>query len=241
MFNKKILSKVVAIGITLAFSLINTNLSYAGDWSQHAVSMLYDTSKLGARGVKGDFKLPSIDSNYSSTYNSNFITFEQWITVNGTSEDWLEIGYMDGAIDPENDGSEDYKGFFKAKCIGEDYWEAKLNKTATVGTTYTFTIVDVNNANLWEIYIGSTYFGSFSGNITNSYDLRGDQGYEFNIAPGSGTPTRNTTNVSNQQYRYNSIWNNWSNLSTKVSENDNTPYISTVDYDSTYNKTTFTK
>ena len=240
------IKKGISLIIAICFSLMLSNATFAATWSVHTESYLEDSSYYGARGAKGDFKLPSIDSHWTSTYDENFITFEQWLYVNGTSNDWLELGYMDGAIDPENDGvREDYTGFFKAKRLGGsggEYWESKLDKTATVGTVYTFSIVDVNASDLWEIYIGSTYFGSFSGTITRSYDLVMDQGYEFNIEPGSTAHSRDSTEITNQYYRYNGTWSPWSNLSSYVNiYNTATSYITTVSYSSSNNKTTFTK
>ncbi|MPN24314.1 hypothetical protein SDC9_171711 [bioreactor metagenome] len=168
---------------------------------------------------------------------------EEWLTVNA-APDWFEIGYMDGAIDPQNDGvSEDYTGFYKAKSINGNYWEAKLIKTATVGTRYTFTIVDFSAQNLWEIYIGSTYFGSFADSVG---PFNGDfnyQGYEVNIEPGSTTPTLSSTDITNQMF-YSSTagtysWKNWSTGTVAV-DNSNTWGL-TASWSSTNNKTTITK
>lgn len=225
-----IITTIIAI-VSLSFS----NVCFAGAWSEYAISYVYED---GTRGIKGDFKLPSINANWTSTYDSNFITFEEWMPVNGTTGDWFEIGYTDGAIDPENDGTtEDYTGFYKAKRVNGAYWEAKLVKTATVGTRYTFTIVDVNAQNLWEIYIGSTYFGSFADSVSSSTGQSHDQGYEINIEPGSSTPTVSSTDITNHYYRKNGSWVLWS--SDTVNTYDDTSRVN-VSYSSTDNKSTFT-
>ena len=198
----------LAMTIVALASLSLSNAGFAGDWSEYAMSNVCEDD---VRGLKGDFKLPSINANWTSTYDSNFIKFKEWIAVNDTSCDWFEIGYMDGSIDPEKDGTaEDYTGFFKAKSINGEYWEAKLVKTATVGTRYTFTIIDASAQNLWEIYIGSTYFGSFADSVSSNTCGCHNQGYEINIEPGSSAPTVSSTDITNSYYRKNGSWVLWS-------------------------------
>lgn len=227
---KRLLLIIVAL-VTLSFS----NVCFAGTWSEYGISYVYED---GTRGLKGDFKLATIDAKWTSTYDSNFITFEQWMPVNGSTGDWFEIGYMDGAIDPENDGtSVDYTGFYKAKRVNGSYWESKLNKTATVGTRYTFSIVDFNSQNTWEIYIGSTYFGSFADSVSTSTGQSLDQGYEINIEPGSNEPIITSTDITNHYYRKNGSWIAWSTDTVATYDNTSEVYLS---YSSTNNKTTFT-
>lgn len=234
---KKLLALILAV--TFCVSML-PSVTYAGTWSQYSRTKLTNNAY---RGLKGDFKLPSIDAQYTSTYEYNFITFEEWLTVNA-APDWFEIGYMDGALDPENDGTtEDYKGFYKAKSIDGNYWEAKLVKTATVGTRYTFTIVDVDAQNLWEIYIGSTYFGSFADSVDPYNGDFNYQGYEVSVEPGSATPILNSTDITNQMF-YSSTsgtysWKNWS-TGTVVTHNNNSWGL-TASWSSADNKTTITK
>ena len=244
---KNFFVSVVIVVICLT-SLMST--CFAGAWSKYATTDLRHagTGIYYGRGVKGDFKLPDINANKTNSGIGyyNFITFEQWIYVNDNSGDWLEIGYMDGSINHMQLGRTNYKGFYKAKEYNGTYWEVKLDKTASVGTTYTFTIVDVNHNGLWEIYIGSTYFGSFDGTIKRSTDLKIDQGYEFNIEPGSATPTRQTTYIKNQKWYFKdnsgNTWRDFSSASGSVSPYNNaTNYITSVTFNSSQKQSDFIK
>lgn len=234
--NRKRLLSVLAIALIL--SMVAANVASAGSWSSYSRTYI---SNSGYRGLKADFKLPSIDAHRSSLTPYNFITFEEWLTVNNAT-DWFEIGFMDGDIDPGT-GDEDYTGFYKAKSINGVYREDKLIRSYSVGTTYTMTIVDVNAANLYEVYIGSQYFGSFSDSVSPvnaDYDY---QGYEVNIQPGSPSPTLSSATIENQSY-YGAVngtwgWRSWSGK-TVSTDNSNSWGLS-ASYSSTNNKTTITK
>lgn len=221
--------------LSLTFLFYLSNVCFAATWSQYAKSNLYGVNN--ARGLKGDYKIPSINSNWSSTYYANFIAFTEWLPINGTTGDWLELGYMDGAIDPEGDGNEDYTGCYRAKKINGVYSEAKLNVSVSVGNRYTFTIVDYNAQNLWEIYIGSTYLGNFSTSVGPGSGDTLDQGYENNIQPGSPTPTVGSTDILNQSYRLNGSWSLWD--SSLVGLTDTSQYVN-ITYNSQNKSSTFT-
>ncbi|MCX7745300.1 MAG: hypothetical protein N2645_00190 [Clostridia bacterium] len=208
--------------IILSFFIVSFtfNTCFAGSWSNYAVSLLYN--KDNVRGLKGDFKIPSINAQWSNTYKWNFITFEEWIPVNGSSGDWFEIGYMDGSI---NNSGTYYKGCFKAKMMNGVYVEAKLNNTVYTGSRYTFTIVDQYAQNLWEIYIGSTYLGSFADTVGPATGRTYEQGYETNIEPGSPYPITGSTDITNQSYRVNGTWCLWGNSGSYM---NTCPYVNAV-------------
>jgi hypothetical protein len=240
---KKILPLLSAM---LIFSIVLSNIAFAGSWSQYSRT---DITNHGYRGLKGYFELHTIDAQYSTSHPYNFITFEQWLTVNA-APDWFEIGFMDGALDPENDGTTvDYRGFYKAKSINGQYWEDKLVKSYTIGSSYTFTIVDVNAANLWEIYIGSTYFGSFADRVNPVDADYNYQGYEVNVEPGSSQPILNDTQITNQYFYGRDVtdidgdgntteylWKKW-NSTTVYTDNSNAWDLTAV-YSSATNTTT---
>ena len=234
---KKILISIMML--TVSFFVFSTTCS-AATWSKHALTRVFNTNYY-ARGVRGDFLLPLLDAKRSLAFPNNFITFEQWIPVNGNSGDWLEIGYTNGYFDHLKQGGSTYTGFFKAKYYQETYWEVKLDKTATVGTRYKFTIVDSNHDGNWDIFIDSTYFGKFDGIIPRSNCLWVDQGYEFNIAPGSPTPIYAAKDITNQQYYFkdgSTTWRNFNSVTGIDTYNTATSYLLVV-WNSSLNKTTF--
>jgi len=187
------------------------------------------------RGIKGDFNIPNIDAKWANN-NGSFITFEEWITVNA-APDWFEIGYMDGHMDPEQDGvGYDYRGCFKAKQINGAYVEWPLDKAVSVGTRYTFTIVDFYANNLWELYIGSTYLGSFSDRVSPVDADYNYMGYEHNI-PSGVTPTFGATNITNQYFRSQGQWTTWNN--DEVWTEDTSSFVN-PSWNSPANSTSFT-
>jgi hypothetical protein len=147
---------------------------------------------------------------------------------------------MDGALGHNGGATIDWNGFYIAKEINGVYNEDKLIKTATPGTTYTFTIVDVNEANIWEIYVGSTYFGSFADKVS-SYNGDFDyQGYEVSVDPNtSPAPILNSAIIDTEMYYKNKTWNNFS-TGICVAHNTSTKGL-TASYSSSTNKTTITK
>lgn len=220
--------KISILILTMILSLIlYSNIAFAAT-HQYATA---NVTNNGHRGIMGDFKLPYINAGWSTTYPNNFITFEQWLRVNNTS-DWFEIGYMDGSMRANQGPVEYYTGFFKAKSINETYVEDKLIKTATVGTRYTFEIVDFNANNLWEIYIGSTYFGSFTDRVPSVSYGTSNQGYEKYV---DGSSVLSVTDITNQYYRSQGVWNKWS-TGTVVTSNSISGF--TASYNSSTNTTT---
>jgi len=209
----KMKMKSITLLLIVIFLLMPPVITNAFYDKAHAGTQLFTNATYGAEGLKGDFTLPYIDSKWSTTYPGNFITFEQWITVNEyaypPNSNWFEIGYMDGSMNHNREGITYYKGFFKAKFINNQYWESKLSKTATVNETYTFTIADFDCHGLWEIYIGMDYFGAFSDTVYVSDDLKVDQGYEFNHEEESPAQVWSSTTISNQMIRQGYTWHDW--------------------------------
>ncbi len=203
-------------------------------------------------GIKGNFKIPTITSGWNSTTGYwNKINFEEWIPVKNTSS-WFEVGYKKGAINMGNNVAENYDGFFKAKFIDGVFTASKItSKSATVGTEYTITIVDyIDNNNLWEIYIGSTYIGAFSDTVGYVNGSTDDQGFEV-VNTDYSSQSIASTYISEQYYfardtdDYDNdgnttevIWKKWSNKT--VTATDNTGLVN-CSYSSANNKTTFTQ
>ena len=199
--------------------LVYSNVALAG---VHTYARSFQNNH-AYRGIKGGFKIPSIDAKWANN-NSSFITFEMWITVNA-APDWFEMGYMDGALDPENDGTQiDHRGMFKAKRINGAYVEWQINKTVNVGERHAFEIADANNDNIWDILINSTSYGTFSNQVPPVDADKNYMGYEHNPVSGV-TPVFGATDINSQYYRSQGQWRAWNNGLIYVGVEDTNPYI----------------
>ena len=188
------------------------------------------------RGIKAGFKIPNIDSKWANN-NGRFITFEQWIVVNQYGN-WFEMGYMDGSMDPENDGiAYDYRGCFKAKYINAAYVEWPLSKTVAVGERHAFEIADANNDNIWDILINSTSYGTFSNQVPPVDAGENQMGFEYNPVAGEA-PVFSATDINSQYYRSQGVWKAWNNGLIGVWVYDDLPYLTTT-WNSGGNSTTF--
>ena len=189
----------------------------------------------GDYGLEGNFKLPTLVSGWDSGTNAtNKINFELWLPVNN-STDWLELGYKHGNKADGTSNYAFYNGFFKSKYVNGVYGYGSLNKSFSVGTTYTFEIVDVNKAGLWEIYIGSTYFGSFADTVglsttSNTHDLG------FEITKNSSAMSISDTTITNLKY-YNG--SSWKTLNNKTVSTSNSSSLVNASYNSSTNVATF--
>ena len=205
----------------------------------HAATTTYSLVSCsgGDYGLKGNFKLPTLVSAWDSGTNKyNKINFELWLPVNGSTGDWLELGYKHGNKADGTTNTAFYNGFFKSKQVNGVYGYGSLNKAFSVGTTYTVTIVDVNKQGLWEIYIGQTYFGSFADTVAPSTSsFTNDYGYE--VTRQSGTQSTTSTTITNMNYYDGS----WKSISGKYPSPYNTSTIVTASYNSSTNTATFTK
>ena len=191
----------------------------------------------GTYGLKGDFKLPTLVSAWDNGTNRfNKINFEFWLPVNGSTGDWLEVGYKHGNTADGTTNAAFYNGFFKSKQVNGVYGYGSLNKAFSLGSKYTFTIVDVNKQGLWEIYIGQTYFGRFADTVgLASSTSHNDYGYE--VTRQSGTQSTTSTTITNMNY-YDGSWKSISNKSPFTTNNSS---IVTSSYNSNTNTATFTK
>jgi hypothetical protein len=61
--------------------LVYSNVALAG---VHTYARSFQNNH-AYRGIKGGFKIPSIDAKWANN-NSSFITFEMWITVNAAPD-----------------------------------------------------------------------------------------------------------------------------------------------------------
>lgn len=212
-------------------------------WAATSTSYeLYSINNSGYYGLKGDFKLPTTNPVYDSTKHPyNKINFEEWFQVNRNS-DWFEIGYKNGDLADGSGNTSFWNGFFKSKMINGVYGCDKLVRDFSVGTTYTFTIVDVNKTGLYEIYIGQTYFGSFADKVSPAPGGSHDMGIEA-TNDGSTQSIGNTTITNTMYYGVDSnnktVWMPWSNLSP--SRTHDSPAGISASYDSKSNTITFSK
>lgn len=222
-------SMAMVLVVMFCFSCITCHAAYT---STYAIVR----SNGGFYGLEGDFKIPTLNSAWNSTTNQlNKINFELWTCVNGSTGDWLELGYKEGNVADGTSNGAYYNGFFKSKSVNGVYGYGSLNKSFSVGTTYTFEIVDVNKAGLWEIYIGSTYFGSFADTVgPSTTSMPNDFGYE--VTRNTGTQTTTSTTITNMKY-YDGSWKSISSRSPVVYDDAS---IVSLTYNSSTNTATFT-
>lgn len=225
------------ISLTLILFAVFFNAKPVAASTQYVLSKFNTTAS--TYGIKGDFKIPSCNAGWSSSSDNRYnkINFEEWLPVNGNSGDWLELGYKKGNTADGTGNTAYYNGFFQSKQVDGVYTYRSLDKSFEVGEIYTFTIVDVDSKNLWEIYVGSTYFGTFgvSPSVASKNELI-DQGFE--ITNHNATQSISSTTITNQMYYNGSRWVSLANRFYTTSDSSN---LLSVSYDTDKNKTTFSK
>lgn len=243
---KVFMRKVVLALITLLLVVNFSNIALGQTYCQTQIT------NVNHHGLKGDFKIPTTTSGYVAG-SANKINLEEWLFVDDGSGyyAWVELGYKNGQINI-NGTNEYYNGFFRAKQINGVFVAEKLNKSYTLGTTYTFTIVDsVDNSHLYETYVGSTYFGAFSSNPNYSNSgLTDQQGFEIGNTTQANQSISSTI-VDNQYYFARDtddydhdgntteiIWKKWNNKT--VSIYDDTGLVN-LSYSTTNNTSTYTQ
>ena len=235
---------LMSLLICLTIFTINAKVSLAGTEYE-----LYSINNDSHLGIKGDFKMPVVDPDYDENdHPYNKINFKQWLQVNSNS-DWFEKKKKKGNLADGTSNSIYHDGFFKSKKVNGVYTCDKLIRNFNTGTTYTFTIVDYYGKKIYDIYIGTKYFGSFADNVSPASGGTHDMGFEVTSNAQSNQSIGNTK-INNPKYYvidkddYDNdnntterIWIPWSNLSPNRTHD--APCNISASYDSSTNKITF--
>jgi len=169
----------------------------------------------------------NLNSNWSSTNNSRFITNELWQRFTDANE-WIEVGDVDGVLNSAYwNGHYTAYQKYNSSTFQYEYHEYTVGTKSPTGT-HNFEIQYTGNSSPWSSYVD--YNKAYDFTLTNTSSPSIDVGIETNDS--AATFTNNIYDTGMQRKDSVNSWHNWT--STNVINND----YNSLGWTSLFNTTT---
>lgn len=185
--------KTIAFLLTLILTLSASTTAFAN---------YYGTGRNFTSNHGGYFftTIQALDSKWSSTYNTRFILQTIWAA---SGNDWLEVGFMDGALAEPGNPIGYHRGYYTAIGKGSTYQEYKIiGPSTTIGTNHNFQI-QRDGSSSWGVYVDYTLRRTYSDFATVSSGV--DVGLETNNTVSTSAQWHNR----NFQLYNGTTWSDW--------------------------------
>ncbi len=144
--------------------------------------------------------IQALDSKRTSTNNTRFILHTIWA---GNGSDWVEVGFMDGALAEPGSPIGYHRGYYTAMGKGSTYQEYKIIGPSTaIGTNHNFQI-QRDGYNSWGMYVDYTLRRTYSNFATSS------DGIDVGLETNNTVSTSATWHNRNFQLYNGTTWKNW--------------------------------